>query len=77
MSAYSDFAKASEFGKQAMFEDTYDRMTAAEKRVKELEAYVQAAYEWFGNFCVHAPIQFGGEIEMGMNAEALLKKVKS
>jgi hypothetical protein len=48
-----------------------------QNRVAELEAYVQAANDWFGNFVVHAPITFGGEIEMGVRAQELLAKDKT
>lgn len=41
-------------------------------RITELEDYVKAAYEWFGLFCVHAPFMFGGEAEMGEQAQELL-----
>ena len=42
----------------------------------ELTDFVEDARKWFGDFCQHAPITFGGEAEMGLRAERLLAKVK-
>ena len=57
----------------SMRKDAKDFIDAQAERIVKLEAYVESAKEWFGNFCVHAPIQFGGEVEMAEEAEVLLK----